>query len=98
MIFAAVDVIPLMMVVKRLADDVAAVVSMTVEVAIFPFTIEVKVFPEKERVFSVDEATRFLRSVVVATPLIVDVRLVPVVSSVFEEMTELVAVTPLVTL
>ena len=56
-----------------------------VVVATFPFTIEVRVRElvdvETVRVFEVLEATRFVRLVVVATPLILVVRVVPEVKS-----------------
>jgi hypothetical protein len=96
MIFAAVDVMPLIIVVKRLADDVATLVSIIVDVATFPFTVDVRVFPERARALFVDDATRSLRFIVVAIPFTVDVRSVPVTSSPFEDTTEDVAVTPLI--
>ena len=48
----------------------------------------------KAPVFEVEDATRLARSVVVATPLIVVVRILPLVERAFDEMTEDVAVTP----
>jgi len=47
------------------------------------------------RVFEVDEATRLVKSVEVATPLTVVVRVTPDVEISLEEMTEVVATTPL---
>ena len=70
-----------------------------VVVATLPFTVLVSVKElvevETVRVFEVDEATRLVRSVEVATPLMVVVRIAPDVERAFDEMTDVVAVIPL---
>jgi hypothetical protein len=70
-----------------------------VVVATLPLTVEVrtKEFVEVEivKVLEVDDATRLVRSVEVATPFMVVVSTVPDVESAFEEITDEVAVTPL---
>ena len=72
---------------------------LAVVVATFPLTVEVRtkelVEVETVSVFEVEDATRLVRSVVVATPLMVVVRTAPDVERAFDEMTEEVAVTPL---
>lgn len=73
---------------------------LAVVVAVLPLTIEVRmnelVEVDTVRIFEVDEATRLVRSVVVATPLMVVVSDEPLVERAFEVMTEVVAVTPLI--
>lgn len=71
-----------------------------VVVAVLPLTIDVRVkelvVVETVSVLEVEEATKLVKSVDVATPLIVVVRVAPVVERAFDEMTEEVAVTPLI--
>ena len=73
---------------------------LAVVVAVLPFMILVKVKElvevETERVLEVDDATRLVRSVDVATPLMVVVRVVPFVARALEVITEVVAVRPLI--
>ncbi len=52
------------------------------------------VLVEMVRVFDVDEATRLVRLVEVATPLMVVVRVAPDVERAFDVMIEVVAATP----
>ena len=70
-----------------------------VVVAVLPLMILVRVKElvevETESVFEVLDATRLVRSVEVATPLIEVVRTAPFVERTLDEMTEVVAVTPL---
>jgi hypothetical protein len=65
-----------------------------------PLTVEVSVKElvevETVSVCDVEDAMRLVRSVEVATPLIVVVRIVPDVERAFDDMTEDVAVTPLI--
>ncbi len=69
-----------------------------VVVAIRPLTVDVSVKELVEvdtvRVFDVDEATRLVRLVEVATPLMVVVRVAPDVERAFDVMIEVVAATP----
>ncbi len=71
-----------------------------VVVATRPFTVEVRVkelvLVDTVRVFAVEDATRLVRSVVVATPLMVVVRVAPDVERAFDVMTDVVAVSPLI--
>ena len=70
-----------------------------VVVATCPLTVEVRmkelVEVEMVRVCEVDDATRLVRSVEVATPLMVVVSTAPLVERALEVMIEEVAVTPL---
>ena len=79
-------------------DNTLLLIRDPVVVAVFPFTIEVRVkeFVEVEidRVLLVDEATRFDRSVDVATPLIEVVKTVPLVVKLLLLTTDDVATTP----
>ncbi len=61
-----------------------------------PFTIEISVFVvvEKVRAFTVDEATRFVRSVLVDTPFMMLVSMEPETDRVFEFTILLVDITP----
>lgn len=72
---------------------------LAVVVATFPFMIEVSmkelVEVDTESVFEVDDATRLVKSVDVATPLMVVVRVVPDVEILLLVITEVVAVSPL---
>ncbi len=81
--------------VRELASTKLAVV-----VATLPLTVEVSTNELVEvdivRVFDVEDATRLVRSVEVATPLIVVVSIAPDVDIAFDDMTEDVAVTPLI--
>ncbi len=94
---------PLMVEVRVLTADVRSfpLTNRAVVVATLPLTTEVSmkelVDVETVSVFEVDDATRAVRSVVVATPLIVVVRRVPEVERALEEMTDDVAVIPLMT-
>jgi hypothetical protein len=96
-----VEVIPLSDEVRVFTADERALllINVAVVVDVLPLTIEVSmkelVDVETESTFDVDDAMRLLRSVDVATPFMVVVRIVPDVESALEEMTEDVAVTPL---
>ncbi len=74
---------------------------LAVVVAVLPLTIDVRtnelVEVETVKVCDVDDATRLVRSVEVATPLIVVVSVAPDVERSFEVITVVVAVTPLIT-
>ena len=93
---------PLIDEVSVLTAEVRALVSMklAVVVATLPLTVEVNVNELVEvaivSVWDVDDATRLVRSVDVATPLIVVVSTAPDVERAFDDMTEDVAVTPLI--
>jgi hypothetical protein len=71
-----------------------------VVVAVLPLTIEVRVkelvLVDTVRVLEVEDATRLVRSVVVATPLMVVVRVAPEVERELLVMTDVVAVRPLI--
>jgi hypothetical protein len=71
-----------------------------VVVAVVPLMIDVRVKElvevDTERVFEVEDATRLVRSVEVAIPLIVVVRIAPLVERSLEVITDVVAVTPLI--
>ena len=71
-----------------------------VVVAIRPFTVEVSIKElvdvETVRVFDVEDATRLVRFVEVATPLMVVVRIAPEVEILLLVMTDVVAVRPLI--
>lgn len=71
-----------------------------VVVAILPFTVEVRikelVVVEIVNVLEVEDATRLVRSVEVAIPLIVVVSVAPEVEISLDEITGEVAVTPLI--
>lgn len=71
-----------------------------VVVATRPFTVEVRVkelvLVDTVSVLDVDDATRLVRSVVVAMPLMVVVRVAPDVESELLVITEVVAVSPLI--
>jgi predicted dinucleotide-binding enzyme len=77
-----------------------ALMKLAVVVAVLPFTTEVSVNElvdvETVSVFDVEDATRLVRSVVVATPFTVVVSVVPDVEISFDEMTVEVATTPLI--
>jgi hypothetical protein len=77
-----------------------ALMKLAVVVAVLPFTTEVSVNElvdvETVSVFDVEDATRLVRSVVVATPFMVVVSVVPDVEISFDEMTVEVATTPLI--
>jgi hypothetical protein len=94
---------PLTVEVSVLTRDVRslALTKRAVVVATVPLTIEesVKELVEVEtvRVWDVDEATRVVRSVEVATPFMVVVRNVPLVERAFEVIRDDVAVIPLMT-
>lgn len=98
-----VEVTPLIEDVNVLSDVVSELLSMNcaVVVAVTPLItdVSVKEFVDVETVIvlDVDDAMRLLRSVDVATPLMVVVRVVPDVERAFEEITDEVAVTPLMT-
>ncbi len=102
LIIEAEEATPLIDEVSVLTAEVRALVSMklAVVVATLPLTVEVNVNELVEvaivSVWDVDEATRLVRSVDVATPLIVVVSTVPDVERAFDDMTEEVAVTPLI--
>jgi hypothetical protein len=95
------DETPLMIEVRVLTAESRELLLMklAVVVATFPLTVEVRIKELVEvdtvSVFEVDDATRLVRSVVVATPLMVVVRILPEVERAFDEITEDVAVTPL---
>jgi hypothetical protein len=95
--------IPLTVDVSVLTAPVRSFVltKLAVVVAVLPLTIEVRtnelVEVEIVNVFDVEDATRLVRSVEVATPLTVVVSVVPVVLMSFAVMTVVVAVTPLIT-
>jgi hypothetical protein len=92
---------PLMVEVRVLRADCRSfeLRKFAVVVAIFPLTVEVRtnelVVVETVRVFEVEEAIRLVRSVVVAIPLMVLVRIAPDVESELLVITEVVAVMPL---
>ena len=71
-----------------------------VVVAIRPFTVEVSIKElvdvETVSVFDVEDATRLVRFVEVATPLMVVVRIAPEVEILLLVMTDVVAVRPLI--
>ena len=77
-----------------------ALMKLAVVVACLPFTTDVSVKElvdvETVSVFDVEDATRLVRSVVVATPFMVVVRKAPDVERAFDEMTDEVAVTPFI--
>lgn len=86
--------------VLRAEESVLSLMKLAVVVAILPFTVDVStkelVEVEIVRVFEVEDATRLVRSVDVATPLITVVSVVPEVEISFDDITEDVAVTPLI--
>lgn len=92
---------PLTVEVRVLTADARSLLftKLAVVVAVLPLTMEVRtkelVEVEMVRVLEVDDATRLVKSVEVATPLMVVVRTVPKVEISFEEMTVVVATTPL---
>ena len=65
------------------------------DVEVTPLTFDVNVFVAEDKLLLVLDATRFVRSVLVATPFTEVVRVVPFVEIPFEEITEVVATTPL---
>jgi hypothetical protein len=83
-------------------ERVFELMKLPVVVATFPFTIEVNVnvfvLVETVKLLLVLDATRFVRSVLVATPFTEVVRVVPFVEIPFEDITEVVATTPLTVL
>jgi hypothetical protein len=95
--------IPLTVEVSVLTAPVSPLVltKLAVVVAVLPLTIDVRtnelVEVEIVNVCDVEDATRLVRSVEVATPLIVVVSVVPEVERSFEVITVVVAVTPLIT-
>ena len=97
-----VEVTPLIAEVSVLTaeESVLASTKLAVVVATIPLTVEVSVKElvevETVSVCDVDDAMRLVRSVEVATPLIVVVRIVPDVERAFDDITEDVAVTPLI--
>lgn len=94
---------PLTVEVSVLTAPVSPLVltKLAVVVAVLPLTIDVRtnelVEVEIVNVCDVEDATRLVRSVEVATPLIVVVSVVPEVERSFEVITVVVAVTPLIT-
>jgi hypothetical protein len=101
MIFATVEEIPLIITCNRLLLLDATTVLITVDVPVvevFPFTTEVKENPFVEvaidKLLVVDDATRFVRSVVVETPFTEVVRLLPLVDRLLLLITVVVAITP----
>jgi hypothetical protein len=95
--------IPLTVEVSVLTAPVSPLVltKLAVVVAVLPLTIDVRtnelVEVEIVNVCDVEDATRLVRSVEVAIPLIVVVSVVPEVERSFEVITVVVAVTPLIT-
>ena len=95
------DETPLMMEVRVLTAEERELALMkdAVVVATLPLTVEVRVKElvevETVRVLEVEEATRLVKSVVVATPLMMVVRVAPLVERAFEVMILEVACTPL---
>lgn len=98
----AEEVTPLIALVKVLAAFERALefMKLAVVVANFPLTVEesIKELVEVDivKVCSVEEATRFVKSVDVAIPLIVVVKVVPLVEIPVEVITLVVAETPLI--
>jgi hypothetical protein len=72
MIFATVEVMPLIIVLSKLAEEVATFVLMIVEVDTTPFTVEVKALVSDDKELEV-EATASVTEVVAKTPLILEV-------------------------
>ena len=91
---ASDDETPLMMVWNTLALDDAMLELIAVVEETLPLTVVVMTFPTLNMELVVELATIFVRSVVVAMPLILLVRIEPLVESVFELITEEVAETP----
>ncbi len=93
---------PLMVEVRVFTADERSLLfkKRAVVVATWPFTVEVRVkelvLVDTVSVLDVDDATRLVRSVVVAIPLMVVVRVVPYVERAFDVMTDVVAVSPLI--
>jgi hypothetical protein len=93
---------PLMVEVSVLTADVRSLLLRkdAVVVAVLPLMIDVRVKElvevDTESVFEVEDATKLVRSVVVATPLMVVVRVVPLVERSLLVITEVVAVRPLI--
>lgn len=93
---------PLMMEVRVLTADERELElrKLAVVVAVLPLMILVRVKELVEvdtvSVLLVEDATKLVRSVEVATPLMVVVRVVPFVERALEEITEVVAVRPLI--
>lgn len=93
---------PLMVEVSVLTAEERSLLlrKLAVVVAIRPFTVEVSIKElvdvETVRVFDVEDATRLVRFVEVATPLMVVVRIAPEVEILLLVMTDVVAVRPLI--
>lgn len=102
-IIDVLEATPLMVDVSVLTADVRPLplTKAAVVVAVLPLTIEVRINELVEvdivKVLEVDDATRLVRSVEVAIPLMVVVSVVPDVAIPFEVITVVVAVTPLIT-
>jgi hypothetical protein len=102
LMIAVDEAVPFTVEVSVLTAEARSLVLMNcaVVVAVLPLTTEVRTNELVEvaivKVLEVDDATRLVRSVVVATPFTVVVRIVPVVERAFEEITEEVAVIPLI--
>ena len=93
---------PLMVEVSVLTAEERSLLfkKLAVVVAIRPFTVEVSIKElvdvETVSVFDVEDATRLVRFVEVATPLMVVVRIAPEVEILLLVMTDVVAVRPLI--
>ena len=101
LITEVVAVRPLIVDVKALTADVRALLftKLAVVVAVLPLITDVRIKElvevDIESVFEVELATRLVRSVVVAMPLMVVVRVVPEVARLLLVITDVVAVRPL---
>jgi hypothetical protein len=94
MILLIAEEIPLTIVWNVFVDVATVFVFIILDVALFPFTTDVNVFVAEVNELLVLDATRFVRSVLVATPFTEVVRVVPLVEIPFEDITEVVATTP----
>jgi hypothetical protein len=81
MIFATVEATPLTITLKKLLEEEAVALLIKVAVATLPLVVLVMTLAAELKVLLVELATKLVRSVVVATPLIVVVRFVPLVVS-----------------
>jgi undecaprenyl pyrophosphate phosphatase UppP len=77
MIFATVEATPFTITLKKLLEEEAVALLIKVVVATLPLVVLVMTLAAELKVLLVELATKLVRSVVVATPLIVVVRFVP---------------------